>query len=295
MPALKPKWDDGSPLTYQEPDVREYAHGVTSFKSTYYPDSYDTPYNPDPLYKKGGYELHHEMSEDDQISAVVKFRSMLIVGGEYSIECEDEKICEAAEWALDKIDIRTRLREILKGDVYGFSATEKIPAMVESPFGPMAILKLKTRPPHAWEIHQDKWGDIEFFRYYGDPDIDVKPDRVLHYINEPEFDNAYGNSDLIQGVYDFWWAKKNVKKFLLIYLERYAAGKPIGKYPEGGASPQDKADFDNALKKFSAITSMVIPGGFEVDFMETGKESGAIFQSRHLDVQHVHFSRAFIS
>lgn len=267
---------------------------ITTVTSPFFESYQLRPYNPNALYQKAGsYSILSEMLEDDQISAVMRFRNLLVVGKGVRVECEDDSVREFCEWALEHINIKERLYEIMTGDGYGFSLSEKVATVVrDSPFPQNVVIRIKTRPPNAWKIIQDDYGDIEEYIYEDRGPTSVPTGLVLHYINNAEFDVPYGNPDLNMGVYRAWWLKKNIIKFWGIFLERYATPKPIGKYPEGyAADSQEITDFRAALKSFAATTAMSMPKDFDVTFLEAGSsDTGAVFE-RAIDKCNMMISR----
>lgn len=249
-------------------------------ESSYYPETFENPYNPDDLYtKEGDYTLYEEMLKDDQVSIALKIKKDLILGSGWEIVNEDESQEEIANdlyvsLAEDpEVDFSEMIEEILSAYEFGFSITEKI--FKKRDDGSLSLKILKTRHPNTWLIHQDKKGNIEKIEQRGvdKPAFEVDPKSVIHYVNNRKFQNPYGTSDLLPA-YAAWFAKRQIIRYYAIFLEKAASPTPIAKYEPN--SPQNVVDnIHNAIKRFQAKTAMTIPKSFEVDFLETSSNGEA--------------------
>lgn len=241
--------------------------------SPYYSDYQLRPYNPSELYQKFTYTIYDDMREDDQIFALLSLKKNLIINAGFQIQCEDEDIQEFLEWNFEQMNFSRHLFEILSAFDYGFSLTEKIFTMQETPFGgKICLSQLKTRPPHTFEFHQDDYGDIEFIRQNnGNGIIDLEPKYFIHYINNAEFDNPYGNSDLNKGVYTAWWSKKAIMKFWNMHLERFGNPIRIARYEKQRLSDQERSDIISFVKNLQSNAGAVISKDIEIQLLEANK------------------------
>lgn len=237
------------------------------------------PYNPDDIFQKTqDYSVYDEMRQDEQISAILTLKKFLILNGEWSIECEDEKIKDFLEY-----NLKHSLTDMFEGKLfnmlssldYGFSLTEKIFAYEDVPkMGKKIVLKnLKTRPPHIFEFDQDVFGNISQIRQDTDKGGDLKfsPDKFIHYIYQGEFDNPYGDSELNLGVYKCWWSKNAIIKFWNIYLERFGMPTVVGKYPQNLKKERD--NILNVIKNIQSKTAIVLPEEMTVELLERSASS----------------------
>lgn len=251
-------------------DQQTQALPITTITSPYYDKYQLRPYNPAELYQKFNWKVYDEMRTDDQISAILDLKKNLIVNAGFQIVCEEsEEIADFIEDEFESIDFNAALYEMLSGFDYGFSLTEKT---YQEKCGMIGLASLKTRAPHTFEFKQDDHGNILNVKQYGGRggDVLIAYDRFMHYINAPEFDNPYGNSEMNRGVYTAWWSKKAIIKFWNIYLERYGSPLSVGKYT-AATTEQQRSDFRDALNNLQAKTSMMLPPGFEVEFVEATK------------------------
>lgn len=258
------------------------------------------PYNPDELFqKRGNYDIFDEMREDEQISAVLTLKKFLILNSEGVIECEDENVKEFLERNIHNYlpeMFEKKLFNILSALDYGFSLTEKVFAVAQTKeFGQKIILKdLRTRPPHSFDIHQDDHGDVTKIVQdtANGQDIDIDPKKFIHYAYQKEYDNPYGKSELNQGIYRAWWSKNAIIKFWNIFLERFGMPTAVGKYPR--ADVQHKDMLKKALSNLQSKTAIVIPDGFEVDFLTVTSGQGETGYEKAIDKYNTMIARKML-
>ena len=247
---------------------------ITFADSSYFEQYTLNPYNPDELYqKKGNYNLHDDIRQDDQVSACLKLKKFIVLNADWDIECEDEDVIEFIKYALTEgLDdiFQKKLYDILSALDYGFSVTEKVYSYVDTPeWGKKILLtRMKTRAPHTFEFHMDKQGNIEkLMQHIGTGnDIEVPMEKVIHYAYQKEFDNHYGKSEFTKGLYNAWWSKQAITKFLNIYLERFGMPTVVGTIPKSAPAQADR--FLDVLKNIQAKTSITMPEGFDVKLLD---------------------------
>lgn len=252
----------------------------TYLKSGYVPDSYKMPYNPDDLYqKKGDYSIYHDMINDDQISICLNLKKDLVLGSGYSLvpsEDGQEEICKELYESLEgdsDISFLDKCRELLDSYDVGFSLSEKLFKIRED--GKLAFQNSLTRHPNSWLIYQDDKGKItKYEQQTVNGGIEINPKSLIHYVNNGKYQNPYGLSDL-RAAYNAWFVKRQIVRYLGIFLESVAKPIPVGKYdvnaPAGTAD-----DLLDVLKKFQVKTAIVLPKEVEVDFLEA-KSNGEAF------------------
>lgn len=250
----------------------------SSYLSSYFPDSYKFPYNPDPLVNNNQYRIYDEMKTDDQIKAAISFKKDLIVGMGWQIKCDSPEIVQEIEENLRsglKISIEDSLRDILSSREYGFSLTEIIWRRDEQ--GKIRLKDLKTRPPHTFEFHIDAKGDVEkIVQNTESKALDFKPDYFIHDIYQPEFGNPFGQSDL-RAAYQSWKAKKFFFRFWAIYVERFAAPTVIGEYPSD-FDPPKVARLQAVINTIQNSTAIIVPEGTKMDFKMPQRDSSNIYE-----------------
>ncbi len=231
------------------------------------------PWNTDDLYRKrGDYSIYEEMMRDDQVSIAMQIKKDLIVGNGWEItpgDDEQDDICAELDKALrrDCCNLEDRLFEMMTAYQFGFSVTEK--QFTLTPDGGLALKALKTRAPVSWLFHQDVFGNVVRYEQQGiDKTFENIPaDALIHFVNDEEFGNPYGRSDL-RVAHLAWFTKLQLVKFYAIYMEKAASPIPVGTYDTNLADEATKQKLFTTLKKFQASTAMVIPKGLTVEFLQ---------------------------
>lgn len=246
-------------------------------RTSYYEDHNLRPYNPDDLWQqKGNYDLYDEMREDDQIAALLHLKKLIILDNKWDIISENEevrsfliKVLEGVNRGLDK-----KIYDILSSLDYGFSLSEKVWKVEDK----MIVLDdILTRPPHSWTFYDDTNGKVDYIeQYFDEGDITFKKSdfhKLIHYVNQMEFDDPYGRSELNKGVYTDWWSKSNIIRFWNIYLERHGMPVVHGTYPQKYGDQKD--ELKKVLKNLQAKTSITTPDEVKINLLEvSGDGSG---------------------
>lgn len=251
----------------------------SSYISSYFPDSFDFPYNPDPLASANNYKIYDEMKHDDQVKAAMSFKKDQIVSSGWQIKCDVPEIVERLESNLKESlssSFEDSLRDVLSAFEYGFSLTE--PVYKKASDGLIELKDLKTRPPHTFEFHLNSYGDVEKVTQNADiGSIDFEPNYFLHYIYQPEFGNPFGKSDL-RAAHQAWKAKKFFFRFWAIYVERFAAPTIIGEYPNE-FDPSKVARLQSVLNTIQNSTVAIVPEGTKIDFKLVNRDSSNIYEN----------------
>lgn len=240
--------------------------------SSYYPDSFKKPYNPDPLVMKDyTYKVYEDMLIDDQIDIALKIKKDLVIGSGWYLECGDDFDQENKKEIENSLSDETDrpfseiLQDILQAYEYGFSISEKIFKKTQD--GRLALKDIKPRHPASWLLHTDDHGNMTTYEQRAITNsIKVNPDSLIHYINNHKFQNPYGKSDLYPA-YQAYMTKRHITRFYAIYLENAAGPKAIAKYDR--RAPQNVVtEVFNIIKNFQTKTAMTVPKEFEIEFLE---------------------------
>jgi SPP1 gp7 family putative phage head morphogenesis protein len=249
-------------------------------RSSYVPESFKMPYNPDDIYqKKGNYSIYEDMMYDDQVSICSNLKKDLILGSGWSLVADEDDqhdMCKELQESIEDSSDTTftdKLREILDAYEKGFSLTEKVFQIMDN--GWLALKDLFTRHPNSWLIYQDDKGNItKFEQKTAVGDLSINPKSLIHYINNAKYQNPYGTSDL-RAAYNAWFTKRQVIRWYAMFLEANAKPIPVGRYDVN--SPPGTADeLLEILKGFQAKTAITIPRDIEVDFLEA-KSNGEAY------------------
>lgn len=250
----------------------------SSYLSSYFQESYEFPYNPDPLVRGNNYRIYDEMRHDDQIKSALSFKKDLILSPGWEIKCENKEIKETIEHNLNEelvCSFEDALRDIMSAYDYGFSLTE---TLYTKPIdGLIKIRDLKTRPPHTFEFHLKPIGDVDkIVQRQSVGSKDFEPGYFLHYIYQPEFGNPYGKSDL-RAAHQAWKTKKFFLRFWAIYVERFAAPTILGEYPDTFDTAK-VSRLQAVLKTIQNSTVAVMPEGTKIDFKMPQRDSSDIYE-----------------
>lgn len=267
----------GSP---QEPE--------TDYKSPYFAKSYLFPWNPDPLCQGNNYSIYDEMRTDDQVKTALTIKKNFVINTGWEIHCDDENVKSFLEDTFRRLNTDQPMNPTFEGSLfeflsafdYGFSMTEPIYTLAkEGEWAGKYIYKsLKTRPPHTFRFDLDDPGNItnvvQTTAKRGD--IKMSPEIFLHNVYQQEFGNPYGLSDL-SAAHEFWKAKKFVKRFWLIYLEKFGSPTVIGRY-DVGMSDDEIAKMKSLIESIQNNTTMILPKSAPIDIIQPLKDSSDIYE-----------------
>jgi SPP1 gp7 family putative phage head morphogenesis protein len=249
--------------------------------SPYVPETMMKPYNTDELYRRtGDYRIYEEMVNDDQASVCMQLKKDLVVGCGWTIVTEKggeksiaddiyQRLEEDSEGTLDDM-----LEELIDNSYsYGFALAEKLFKYRDD--NSLSFRSLKTRHPNSWLIHTDRHGNVIRYEQRADKvSLNIPPKSLIHYINNPRWQNPYGKSDL-RKAYEAWMVKRHLIRYFSIFAEKYASPVPVAKYEKN--TPHDKVtEIFSIIKKFMQKTALVLPKEIEVQFLEA-KSNGEAF------------------
>jgi len=264
--------------TKQEPPEQPPSGEVAYSESQIYMGSKLPKYNPDGLIGKKGASIYRKMMTDEQVKAVVKFRRDAITSRTVSFTIPDGIISDAEMAA--RIEVTEAIVSGMSGSFvdamngimsavnHGFSITEKV-------FGEInldgrtwiGIKALKLRPFDTFTFRTDPYGNIEaLIQEIGQSKIDVPMDKIIHYVQNPDVDEHYGESEL-RAAYRSYYAKDIILRLWNVHLERHASGFLIAKpTAEGGIRPGSQAETDlhNSLINVQAKTAFCLPAGVDL-------------------------------
>lgn len=218
------------------------------------------------------------MKSDDQVKATVAMKKNFVINTGWEIVCEDEKIKDFVTETLTRVNedapmepaFNDILEDMLSSYVYGFSLSEPIYELNDDNL--YVYKAIKTRPPHTFKFDLDEFGNVQsVIQMTMRGELQFEPDKFLHHVYQPEFGNPYGLSDL-SAAYQDWKAKKFVKRFMAIYLERFAAPTVVGKY-KSTMQDDEVARFRALLESIQNNTTLIIPEDAQMDMIQNARDS----------------------
>lgn len=300
MPDIKDPVSDPHPGQIQPSPVLNIGSPLEAesyFRSPYYRDSYYFPWNPDPLCPGNNYSIYDDMEDDDQVKVALSFKKDIVVNSGWKIDCNRPDVVEFVTDSLKRMQeegsmqmsFEDSVRDMLGSYAYGFSLTEPVFKIKN---GMYVFDSIRTRPPQSFRFSVSPKGDVtEVVQMTNDGEKFFSPKIFLHHTYQAQYGNPYGKSDL-RGAYTSWKAKKFVTKFLAIYLERFASPTPVARYPSNWDSDQISA-LVATVKNIQQTTSLVIPEGTLIDFVQNAKDSSDAY-IRALDYYNIHIARALL-
>jgi len=239
-------------------------------------------YNPDELASRRGLKIYQQMLTDEQVKAVVEFKLAAILsrgyqfvfdGSKLSPEKQEERSCLFQHILLKmRGSFMDALEGIASGREYGFSITEKVYGEVTYDGSPyVGINQLLTRDPSSFLFKTDAYGNLVEVKQQvtGQQEVIIDQSRMIHYVHAPKWDAIYGRSDL-RAAHRSWYAKDNLVKLELMYLEKFGGGTAVAKRmtddaPRSGTPDHVQLEF--AIKNISSLRSIVLPKGVELEIL----------------------------
>ncbi len=266
----------------------------SAYKSSDFTESFDFPFNPDPLAQGNNYRIYDEMRDDDQVKAAISTKKDILLSPGWTIKCEDEEI---ADTIIENLKFKTEssfeesLRDILSAFEYGFSISEVIYRKPKDT-GLFEIKDIKTRPPHTFQFDLDNLGNVTTIRQRQlDQDKKFHPNYFLHHVYEADWGNPYGRSDL-RSAHQSWKMKKFFLRMWAIHIERFASPTIVGRAAEGTGTEERKQVF-NMLKTLQNSTIFMVPKGVEVEFLQDNRDGSAAY-SNAINVLNTMIARAVL-
>lgn len=265
---------------------RAMAQGSTAWADISTWLSAQIKYNPDELVGRKGYAVWNRMMVDEQVKAAVQFRRAAVTGRDWFFELDPEESGLSPEECANRIDVNKCMLEqlyrgpfsdglniVMKAQWQGSSWTEIMVDQFEHDGKTYYGLKqLRSKPYETFFPHVDEFGDVIKWvqrRLGTGAERVIDPTKFVHYVNAPEMDEHFGQSEL-RAAYRWWFAKDFTIKYMNVFAERLAGGfvvvRPTDNYSGSftTASPEFKA-LQTALTGITGSTSMILPAGFQAE------------------------------
>lgn len=242
-------------------------------------------YNPDELVAKKGWDIYEKMLLDPQVKASYNTLINMIISRDYYFEkqSEDEiqdEIITFFEHNINNTLISSWLQSlkiILFGKAQGFSISEKIFA-VENIDGVSrwVLTQIKKKPFYSFSYQVDDFGNVISIKQTIDgEDIPLDPRKFIIYINNPDIDPIWGESDL-RAAYRHYWEKDVIQRFQNIWIERLAGGFVVATPNENAPSlsSTENADLKQIITNITKSTGIKAPQGYKIEVVQ-GKDTDA--------------------
>lgn len=235
------------------------------------------------LEEQHGLAVFEEMSRDSQIKAALSVKKYAILSGQWEVRPYDDspaaiEQAEFLKWNLQELlgDRGLGLEPIMTSFAYGRSICEKVyrPVKKGKWAGKLMLKRLAPKNPGFVEFKQDDFGNLTDIHFASQAGVmkSVPIDKVVHYAWDTEFDNPYGRSDLTS-CYAWFWAKKTMYKYGLIFGDKFASPIPLV-HVEKGLTTQQQNDLETALINFHMSNFLKLPKGVEVELAQSSGTGG---------------------
>jgi len=240
-------------------------------------------YNPDELMGRKGSGIYRKMMIDEQVKAVTRFKRDAITGREFSIEwpsvdgadvkpgSEENRRIEIYEEMVRQTfgSFVDGMNFILMAMYQGFSMTEKIIEPFNFKGRPyLGLQQLIPKPFDTFEFKVDKFGTIErTIQKINMEEQIIDLNRFVYYVQNPEFDQHYGQSDLREA-YRSWYSKDVVIRFYNQFLERFAGGFVVASPTGNNTIIAGTPEYNSLIAAMNGIqtqSSVLLPNGIELD------------------------------
>jgi len=249
-------------------------------------------YNPDELTSRKGFDIYRKMLRDDQVKASFQTLINLLISRSWFFEKQNDdpiqdEIIEFFEENINSLLIGSwlqALRTILIGKAQGYSISEKI-FRVENVQGVdrWIISKIKQKPYWSFSYRVDDYGNVKELRQdVNGIDKKINPAKFIIFVNYPELDPIWGESDL-RAAYRAYWEKDIISRFQNIWIERLAGGFIVAQPQEKATNltPLENEDFRKILTNITKSTGVKAPQGYKIDVIsgtDTDAFENAIMQ-----------------
>lgn len=237
-------------------------------------------WNPDDLVGKKGLRIYAQMQNDEQVKAVCEFKLGAILARGWEFKYPDGSSQLGEEQQQERIRVfncavshmrgsfTDALEAIATGRENGFSVTEKVYSnFSDNGKTYIGINKLLTRDPCTFEFFTDDYGDLTKVqqRVSGKDPVVLDRASLIFYVHKPKWDRIYGRSDL-RAAYRSWYAKDQLIKLQLLYLEKFAGGFFVARRTSDSApafGSREYASLQSALSNIGSLRSLILPLGIE--------------------------------
>lgn len=237
--------------------------------------------NPDEVLEREasgkGYDLYEEMEDKDpQIASLLQTRRLGVLSKEREIvpASESQRDLDIADFVRRVLDDVPRFDEDLNGLLdavsKGFSVAEVLWRIESASGGGRVVINdIRSRKQDRFVFASD--GALRL-RTQGSPfeGIALPPRKFLVHRHGRRYENPYGEA-VLKSVFWYWWFKKNIIKFWVIFAEKFGMPTAVGKYPEGTKS--DKQDeLLAACEAIQTENAVVIPERMVIELLEAQRQ-----------------------
>ncbi|RLC25796.1 MAG: hypothetical protein DRH56_05360 [Deltaproteobacteria bacterium] len=222
----------------------------------------------------GDISIYDDIGRDDRVGGSLRTRALAVIGKEWVIkpageESQDQAVADYVTQVFTSFPFDLARRDLLRGGVLKGYAISEI--MWDVSEGDISIRAMKHRAQRRFVF--DVEGDLRMLTrensWRGENMSKHHPRKFQRFVSGDEAETPYGTG-LGRELYWPWWFKKNGIKFWLIFVEKFAAPTPVGKYPNGTLTPE-KNTLLEACQAFQTESGIIIPDTMQIDLVEAAR------------------------
>lgn len=233
---------------------------------------------------------YEELELDPHVASVLQKRKMAVTAHEWRVDAadsSDEASVEAADLVrslLNLFNFDELSQHMLNAILLGYTVAEIMWASDElGKFGKIdRPVEVRGKDSSRFMFARPNEKEDPRYQYINGYEL-RQFTRNNRYQGEPlpinkmvvhSFGSKIGNPNGIGVGNRLWWMvrfKKEITKFWLIFLDRFAQPTPIGHYPAGGS----KAELEAFLRSISQGSWAALPEGYKVELLEA-QRSGTV-------------------
>ena len=243
--------------------------------STFFSDNFESLKE---LVDRQRFEVFRKMRRSDPtVSASIKSIELPITQGTFDVqppseptELESEQASKIGNWLFDKLDWPQVVRSAITSLSNGFALFEKV---YERRGNYIIPSKLGFRPQRTIEdVERNNRGEISaFIQQIDGRRVSIPRNKSILITIDSESEADWQGQSVLRAAYKPWYIKEKMEIVNATGIERFSAGIPVLKAPEG-VEPNDSnwSIAEAALKNIHAGTQAyaVLPFGWELEILE---------------------------
>ena len=230
------------------------------------------------LQMAGGWKGYDEILRDDQVAATFAQRRLAVVRKPWLVEPggtsrNDKRAAQLVQDTLETLGWDNVTDHMLYGRFFGFSVAEILWSVAKDG---IRIQDIKVRDRARFAFAPD--GALRMMTMSA-PNGEALPERKFWVaaVGASHADEPYGRG-LANALYWPVWFKRHGAKFWAIYLEKFGAPTPIGRFPAGTVA-EERTRLLEAIQSIQTEAGIVLPEGITIELLEATRSGQAGYEA----------------
>ncbi len=226
----------------------------------------------------GGWKGYEELLRDDQVQACFSQRRLAVVRKPWIVEAggtarNDKNAAKLVEETLKALDWDAITDQMLYARIFGYSVAEILWSADSSG---VHVIDIRVRDRSRFVFAPD--GCLRMLTMSA-PQGEALPERKFWVasVGASHHDEPYGRG-LANALYWPVWFKRNGAKFWSIFLEKFGAPTPIGKFPKG-TEESERNKLLQVLQAIQTDAAAIIPEGMVIELLEATRGGNAGYEN----------------